>query len=455
MSLTKQLMIILAVLSLLGGCASSSEKSYRLAEQSMKQGDYSAAFDQAVSSLNAEIGNHKAIALFPELAESAYAQKFTEIEYARSSGELDRVAYGYDRIIAMNQAVAAIRDSLTLYAPRVSVTKAKRQAMNTLLAMQPHDVSELHDQAYKSAAASHYTNAGSHANAKNYRQASHEYNRALSFIPGYRDAVALAAKTKGLADLADARLYYGQGKQAVQNHQHRAAAEAFARAESFVRGFRNAHVLALRYKDLADREDALASYLEGERLVGDHHYREAAAAFERALSFVPNFRDAAALALHYSDLANREDARRFYIKGERLMDRQDFDQAAQAFDQADHFVPGFRNARALAERARAFIAPGHFELRTLVQESVEHGIPLRWLHDVHHGYAEDVKVTNIRIIRQGRFNTVYEYWPYRLQVTGVCDLEVANGEEKKLSFDTVVDYRIFRDDFNEWRATFR
>ena len=86
---------------------------------------------------------------------------------------------------------------------------------------------------------------------------------------------------------------------------------------------------------------------------------------------------------------------------------------------------------------------------------MEHGIPFRWLHDVHHGYAKDVRVTNIRIIRQGRFNTVHEYWPYRLQVTGVCDLEVANGEEKKLSFDTVVDYRVFRDDFNEWRATFR
>jgi len=421
----------------------------------MKQGDYGVAFDQAASSLRAEVGNHKAIAIFPELAESVYAQKFAEIDQARSAGDLDRVAYGYDRIIAMNKTVTAIRDALALYAPGVSVTKLKRAAMNKLLAMQPHDVTRLHEKAYQSAAASHYTSAGSHADSKNYRQATHEYNRALSFVPGYSDAVALAAKAKGLADLADARIYYGQGKQAAQNQQHRAAAEAFARAESFVRGFKDAHVLALRYKDLADREDALASYLEGERLAGGQHYREASAAFERALSFVPNYRDAHVLALHFSDLANREDARRHYRKGERLMDRQDFDQAAQAFDQADHFVSGFRNARELAARARSFIAPGHFELRSLVQESVGHGIPLRWLHDVHHGYAEDVRVTNIRIIRQGRFNTVHEYWPYRLQVTGVCDLEVANGEEKKLSFDTVVDYRVFRDDFNEWRATFR
>jgi len=241
----------------------------------------------------------------------------------------------------------------------------------------------------------------------------------------------------------------------VRSHAYRVAAIAFAKADGLIRGFKDARMLAVKYKAVADQEDALANYLEGERLVESHHYRGAAVAFAKAAEFVPGFRDADQLAAHYTDLADRDDARSYYRKGERLMDRQEFDQAAIAFDQADRFVPGFRHAREMAERARSYIAPEFFELRGLIQKSVKNGIPLNWLKDVHHGYTEHVKISNIRIIRQGRFNRVHEYWPYRLQVTGVCDLEDAKGNEQKLSFDNIVDYRVYRNDFGEWYATFR
>ena len=95
MQLMKQVAMVFMVLSLISGCASVSEKNQRLAEQSLKQGDYSAAFDQASQSLNAEIGNHKAIALFPTIAEHAFAQKLTEIDHYRVVANWDRAAYGY------------------------------------------------------------------------------------------------------------------------------------------------------------------------------------------------------------------------------------------------------------------------------------------------------------------------------------------------------------------------
>jgi len=455
MRLMKQVVVIFAALVLLASCASVSEKNQKLAEQSMQKGDYASAFDQASHSLNAEIGNHKTIALFPSIAENAFTQKLIEIDHFKAEANWDRAAYGYDRIIAMNRTVQSIQDAMRIYAPRVQVTKAKRAAMNQLLAIRQHDVAALHDEAYEQAAAGHYGSGKRYQAAKDYRQAAGEFNRALSFVAGYRDAIKLAAETKHLADLADARIEYVKGVQAVGAHEHRAAATAFARADAFIRGFKDAHQLAMKYKAIADQEDALANYLQGERLAEAHHYRDAAAAFTTALGFVPDFRDAGLLSARYTDLANREDARRYYRKGERLMDRQEFDQAAIAFDQADRFVPGFRHAGAMADRARSYIAPEFFELKRLVQKSVDRGIPLSWLRDVHNGYAEDVKISTIRIIRQGRFNATHEYWPYRLQVKGVCDLEVAKGNEQKLAFDTVVDYRVFRDDFGEWRATFR
>ncbi|NWF36352.1 hypothetical protein F3F93_06325 [Mariprofundus sp. KV] len=451
----KQVMVILAALLLLVSCASVSEKNQKLAEQSMQKGDYASAFDQASHSLHAEIGNHKAIALFPAIAEHAFAQKLTEIDHYRAAANWDRAAYGYDRIIDMNRTVQSIQDAMRTYAQKVQVTRARRAAMNQLLAIRQHDVAALRDEAYERAAAGHYGNGKRYQAARDYRQATQEFNQALSFVSGYRDAIKLAAETKHLADLADARIEYAKGGQAIRTHDHRAAATAFARADAFIRGFKDAHQLSMKYMAIADQEDALANYLQGERLAEAHHYRDAAAAFTAALGFVPDFRDATQLATHYTDLANREDARRSYREGERLMDRQEFDQAAIAFDKADRFVPGFRHARDMAARARSYIAPEFFELRGLVQKSVDNGIPLSWLRDVHQGYAEDVKISTIRIIRQGRFNTTHEYWPYRLQVKGVCDLEVAKGNEQKLAFDTVVDYRVFRDDFGEWRATFR
>jgi len=455
MQLLKRVLFIVATVSLLMGCATVSEKNYKLAQQNMAKGDFAQAFDRAADALQANIHNHKAIAFFPAVADSAYEQKFSEIEQAKAAGERDSVAYAYDRIISMNRSLSTIQTSLAAYASTVRLTKVKRAAMNRVLALPGFDVTGSREEAYERAAAGHYANADSHAASKSYRQASHEYKQALSFIAGYRDAVLLAAKTKRLADLADAKKSYRQGQQAVRNHQLRAAAQAFVKAESFVHGFRDAHALAAKYKMIADQEDALANYREGERLADEHQYRAAASAFERALSFVPHYRDADALAVHYTDLANREDARRLYRKGERLMDRQDFDQAARAFDQADGFVPGFRNARELAARARSFIAPEHFELRNLVQESVRHGIPLHWLHDVHHGHTEHVKVATIRVIRQGRFNEFREFWPYRLRVSGSCELEISKDNEQQRSFDAVVDYRIFRDDFGDWKATFR
>lgn len=455
MQLMKQVMMFFAVLLLLASCASVSEKNQKLAEQSMQKGDYASAFDQASHALNAEIGNHESIALYPAIAENAYAQQLTEIGHFKAAGNWDQSAYGYDRIIAMNRTVQSIQDAMRIYAPRVQVTKAKRAAMNRLLAIGQYDIAALHNEAYERAAAGHYDNGKRYQAAKDYRQAAREFNQALSFVSGYSDAVKLAAETKHLADLADATSEYAKGVQAALAHEHRAAATAFASADAFIRGFKDAHQLAMKYRVIADREDALANYLQGEQLAETHHYRDAAAAFTAALGFVPDFRDATQRAAHYTELANREDARRYYREGERLMDRQEFEQAAIAFDRADRFVPGFRHAGAMAERARSYIAPEFFELRRLVQKSVDRGIPLSWLRDVHHGYAEDVKISNIRIIRQGRFNGIHEYWPYRLQVTGVCDLEAAKGNEQKLAFDTVVDYRVFRDDFGEWRATFR
>jgi len=190
-------------------------------------------------------------------------------------------------------------------------------------------------------------------------------------------------------------------------------------------------------------------------MVRQQRHREAAIAFARAYSFIPSYKNARALADKYKHLADLEDALTHYQHGETLAQAHRYRAAAQAFEQADRIVPGFRDAEAMADRARAWTPPDADELLQLVQASVSKGMPLTWLDDVHQGYTEDVLVSAIRIARRGDFNMRREFWPYKIRVTGSCRLEVGNNNEQSLAFDTQVDYRVFRDDFGDWKATFR
>jgi len=137
------------------------------------------------------------------------------------------------------------------------------------------------------------------------------------------------------------------------------------------------------------------------------------------------------------------------------MARDDFKHAAQAFEKANQYIPDFRDSLHMAELARSFVPPNQNELKRIIQHSVTHGIPLNWLHDEHRGVTEEVRITHVRVIRQGRFNHHRQFWPYRLRVQGKCELELSEKEERMVQFDSKVDFRMFRNDFGEWEAHFR
>ncbi len=455
MNLFKKVVIVIGLLALLGACATVSEQKLKLAQQSVERGAYNQAFDHTALSLQAEIANQKALALFSEVSEGAYRQKLAEIEQAKAIADWDRAAYAYDRIIALNKTVQKIQLSLKLYIEKNRVSNTNLKAMDRLLQLQPRHVNEARSVAYEKAAEAHYLSGQRYAAAQTHRQASSEFNKALSFINPYKNALSLASKSKHLADLADAKLYYGYGVQDVQNHQHRAASIAFAKADEFIHGFKNAHLLAIKYKNIADQEDALTHYVKGEQLAANQDYRSAVKEFEVSRSFVADFRDVHRLIPHYTDLANRADALKHYQQAMHHMDQYKFSQAATEFDQANAFLPGFRDATEMAKRARSFIPPDSHQLKALVQQSVSNGIPLSWLHDVHRGYTEDVVVNSIRVIKRGHFNQRREFWPYRIRLIGTCDLEIDKVNEQVVAFDTVVDFRLFRDDFGDWRAKYR
>jgi len=443
---------ILTGLLLLAGCVSASDKHFNMAQESMKTGSFQQAFDQAAQSLQADISNKKTIVLFPAVVQGAYQQQTGRIGSARARADWDQVAHGYDRIISMNRVVKGIQQRLLQNRPGQQAGAEQGLAVHALLALQARDVASPRDVAYQQAAAAHYERGNQLFALKQYRQASHQFKQTQAFIADYQDVIARAVKSTHLADLADARLSYQQAKQAVGRADYRAAATAFRQADAFIPGFNDARRLAVKYKQMADRADARRYYNDGERLAQQQQYREAAAAFQSALGFVADYRDAALLAARYVDMANQADALLSYNKASSLMAQQQFAEAATAFTRANHIVPGFRDAGAMAHKARLLMPPYRHQLQALVQASVIHGVPLTWLDDVHQGYTEEVRIADVQIIRQGDFNARDEYWPYRLLVKGLCQLELPDGQKQDLSFETLVDYRIFRDDFGDRKA---
>jgi len=87
--------IMIGMAILLAGCVSTTEKQRQLAQQSVRQGNYAQAFDQAAASLADRIGNYKTIRLFPDISAHAYRRKLAEIEHYKTARHPDQTAYGY------------------------------------------------------------------------------------------------------------------------------------------------------------------------------------------------------------------------------------------------------------------------------------------------------------------------------------------------------------------------
>jgi len=447
--------ILLTMIAMLASCVSVSEQRFRQAQQSMQQGNYTHAFNRAAESLQADMTNYQAMRLLLDVHQNAYTQELNSIEQYKAQKHWDQAAYGYDRIRSMNTSLSQIQQSLRVFRDSGKVADINWQTVDALLAIQPDRVNSQRNKAYLQAAEAHYIRAKSYLLSNALRQASQEFSKVLSFRNPYKDADSQARRTKHMADEADAQRLYAQGLLDVQQHRYRYAVSAFNEALVFIPNYKNARMLSQKYQLLADQKDALVLYQKGQKLAEHHQYRAAAQAFIATSQFIPSYRDADKLAKHYRQLADRKDARAYYAKGLVYMNQQEFTLAANAFKKANYFVPGFRDATALARKASLLSPPTKPQLRQLVQQSVQHGIPLSWLDDVHHGYTEEVSVAGIEVIRYGRFNQKHEFWPYKIRVYGACKLEVTKTDERQISFDTIVHYRVFRDDFGDWKAVFK
>ncbi|MDQ6962433.1 MAG: hypothetical protein Q9M28_07905 [Mariprofundaceae bacterium] len=451
----------LLLISMLGlsTCASTSNKQLALAQQSVQTGNFTIAFKQATSSLQADIGNYKTIALFPTVAQGAFNQELNTIEQLKAQQNWDGIAYAYDHVIGMNNSISTLQQSLRAFQISIKTSNVNNTYIANFLAIQPRHVDQERTFYYGKAAEAHYLQGDASASSGSYRLATQSYQKVLSFISTYKDAPAKAAKFKHLADLADANRLYVQGQQAAQQQQYRAAANAFSEVLTFIPNHKDAQQLAFKYKNLADQEDALKYYEQGKRLASQQQYRAAMHAFSESISFVASFRDASMLVHKYKLLADEEDAKQQYALAQQHMESQDFEAAANAFDAAQSFVPNFRDSVFMAQKVRSYIPPSHHELKKLVQASFKDGIPRHYVDYLSNTRSiHDVKVSSIHVRDHGHFDRYGEFWNYTVYVKGSFEYTPSRRDptvEQTMPIGREFNFHIGKTGYGDWKATIR
>ncbi|TLS75820.1 hypothetical protein FE236_08750 [Mariprofundus erugo] len=407
--------VLIMLTMALTSCSSASDKQFQLLEQSLKHGDVQAAYDHAVASLTHDISNTKTLMLFPQVSTLAFNAAQSQAELQAHAEQWDQSVENYQLIENMQQQILQIKTRLRAYlTSQKSVPDRLDAQARAIFDIAPPDIHNALENARKQAASFHYDQGRMRADNQDFRSASQHFEKTDHYVPGFRDASALAYRYKQLADKADATYHYGRAETAAQNSEYRHAFEEFAEAVRYVPDFRDARAQAERYRKLADEEDARRYYEQGLRLANAQNYREAAGAFGKSEQFVFGFRDAAQLRDHYTRLANEVEAAEHYQRGVNLLDQTDFQTAAQEFRAANQLVPGFRDALNQAIWAEDVIPPENYEVIRLVSKEVnEHGIPPYWFGP--HIESEDLvswKLGVVRVIQRMEFDRHRRAWHY-------------------------------------------
>lgn len=447
---------LLLGMSFIAACTSTSVRQYQLSESSFKQGQYAAAFDHAVQSLQADIHNSQSQLILPEATRAALDHGLMQADQFKRQQQWDQMVREYEQIERMGVQLQAIQHALNLEQQQKRMIPEKElQRIDAIQRLAIPSVNLELDQARGEAAEAHYRQGQQWATAGRYRDAVAAFKRAREYRPGYRDTLTLEARYQRKADLADAQRYYHQGEQAAAGKHYRQAAEAFQTVLSYVPDYRDAATLSVRYKSLADQQDAQRNYQLGLAEARQGHYRDAANAFAQANQFVSGYLDAANLYQHYTRLADEQDAALYYNDGLRYFDQDEFKEAAAAFRKSDEFVPGFRNAREMAEEAEYAIAPRDYRVINMIKKEInEHGAGHRWFKEHSRSRFISMQVDHIRILNVGRYDRLRHEWPYRmhLELSGV--VENRAGQHERVSSEVNETFYLYRDRKGRWEIDY-
>ncbi len=96
-------------------------------------------------------------------------------------------------------------------------------------------------------------------------------------------------------------------------------------------------------------------------------------------------------------------------------------------------------------------APNDKIIKQSIIECIQKNVPPSWAGSLLGG--TDAKVEQIDIQQIGSYNETGKYWPVKARVRGTCQANLLVRKELKY-FDKVGEFRIYKDDYGEYKATF-
>ena len=193
-------------------------------------------------------------------------------------------------------------------------------------------------------------------------------------------------------------------------------------------------------------------YNDGISLASKGEYRKSSAAFAKSTTYIPLFKDARNLQQKYETMADQGDAQTHYDEGVRLKNSQKFESAAAEFEKAESYVKSFKDAAKLAEECRNAM-PSEEELKQAVSRALGSQVPVSWVGNLMGG--KNPELFDIQVVRIGIYNESRKYWPMQIRCVGSCELNDPFNQGKRVGFDKVGDFILYRDDYGDWNAALK
>ncbi len=463
--------VICLVIVSVSGCATPAAKAVKRGDELLTTKNYYGASEEYLTALRLESDNKDAKLKLCQTANQAYNQKLeTAVNFERSSDFESALSQYTDLAEFINKSNLFSCLSVKTIDAKQKIAEMRSGASEKYYkdaekyfsssdysnAINSYQEALKHNDPYKDCknkmAESNYRLAQAQVKSNNNREAADYFTKANNIVEGYKDATTLATKYKGIADEKDAQSHYDKGVTLAKSENYRDASEQFEKATSFVATFKDSQSLAIKYKAKADEKDAVSHFEQGMSLVKTGSFREAAEQFEKSNSFVSNFKDSQSLSSKYKSLADGKDAQSHYESGQAYLAKNNFAEAEKEFLAADGFIKGYKDAVALAEKARNAM-PNDNQVASAVQRALQKEIPVSWVGNLGGGRNAQLSAVNVQKI--GIYNDRERYWPMRIRVAGKCLLNDPFNQGKVVSFDKIADFVLVRDDYGDWQASMR
>ncbi|RLG29193.1 hypothetical protein DRN98_08650 [Methanosarcinales archaeon] len=94
--------------------------------------------------------------------------------------------------------------------------------------------------------------------------------------------------------------------------------------------------------------------------------------------------------------------------------------------------------------------PSDQEIEIAVKNYLKKQVPISWVGNLMGG--KNAQVSSVQVIEVGIYNNDRKYWPMRIRCVGSCELVDPFNQGKRISFDRIGEFILYKDDFGNWQA---